>query len=225
MLAIGLCFLLVGVALTIHSTVPEQEKNTTWELMKSEPSTLEISANFTAGDIVKLEIAPSHEWMQEPEVDDVPYPHIFVYVNVTSPKGDQSYYEITYVNYFFYRAILKAPGGFSGEYGNETLNAERAVVGKVMYDGQYLARIIGVILPGGPPRAEALTLYKGIENIKTTYPYKAEFNVALVTLLIGGGISIWSIRLRKRPIKSKRRTRSSNLHKIIKLNPPDVTKS
>lgn len=222
MLAIGLCFVLVGVALTIHSNVPEQKKNTTWEFVKTEVFTLEISANFTAGDTVKLEIAPSHEWGQEPPVDDVPYPHIFVYVNVTSPKGDQSYYEITYVSYLFYQAILKAPGGFSGEYGNETLNAERAVVGKVMYDGQYLARIIGVILPGGPPRAEALTFYKAIENIETTYPYKAEFNIALVTLLIGGGISIWSIKPRKRPTKRKRKARSSNLHRIRKLNPLDA---
>ena len=225
MLIIGLCFVIAGVALAIHSNMPEEKKDKTWEFVKTEASTLEITYDFTAGDIVKLEIAPSREWMQEPEVDDVPYPHIFVYVNVTSPKGDQSYYEITYVNYFFYRAILKAPGGFSGEYSNETLNAERAVVGKVMYDGQYVARIIGVILPGGPPRAEALTLLKAIENIETTYPYKAEFSIALVAISIGGVISIWSMKPRKRPIGSKRKARSSSLHRMRRLNLLDTIKS
>ncbi len=205
-LTVGLLVIFVGVALTVHSNTSENSKTITWELVKSLPSTREISANFTAGDIVKLEIYPNHEWQQEPEVDDVPYPHIFVYVNVTSPRGDQTYYEIAYVTYRFYQAILKAPGGFSGEYGNETLSAERAVVGKVMYDGQYVARIIGVIIPSGDPNAEALNLWKGIESIETTYPYRAEFAIAAVMFLAGGGISIWGIKSRRRLVKRRKRS-------------------
>jgi len=208
MLILGLLLVLVGVALTIHSNTPMNNTTLTWEFVKTEASTLEISANFTAGDIVKLEIYPNHEWSEEPEVDDVPYPHIFVYVNVTSPRGDQSYYEVAYVSYRFYSAILKAPGGFSGEYGNETINSERAIVGKVMYDGLYLARIVGVIIPSGEPKAEALNLWKGTENIEITYPYRTELPIAIVAFVAGGGISIWGIKSGKHPIKGKRRSRT-----------------
>ena len=204
-LTAGLLLILVGAALAIHSNTPENNTTLTWEFVKTEPSTLEISANFTAGDIVKLEIYPNHEWQQEPEVDDVPYPHIFVYVNVTSPRGDQSYYESTYVSYRFYRAILKAPGGFSGEYDNKTLNAERAVVGRVMYDGEYLARIIGVIISSGSAKADALNLYKGTENIETTYPYRDELWITMALFLAGGSISILGMQSHKRPIKGKKR--------------------
>lgn len=206
MLIFGLLLILVGVALTFHSNTPMNNTTLTWEFVKTEAFTLEISANFTAGDIVKLEIYPNHEWSEEPEVDDVPYPHIFVYVNVTSPRGDQSYYEVAYVTYRFYQAVLKAPGGFSGEYGNETINAERAIVGKVMYDGQYLARIIGVIIPTGEAKADALNFYKGIENIETTYPYRNELPIAIIILVAGGGISIWGIKSSKRPIREKKRS-------------------
>lgn len=205
-LILGFLLILVGVAFAIRSNTLMNKTTLTWEFAKTEVFTLEISANFTAGDIVKLEIYPNHDWQQEPEVDDVPYPHIFVYVNVTSPREDQSYYEIAYVSYRFYQAILKAPGGFSGEYGNETLNAERAIVGKVMYDGQYTARIVGVIIPAGEAKADALNFYKGIENIETTYPYRNELPIAIIILVAGGGISIWGIKSGKRPIKGKKRS-------------------
>lgn len=206
MLILGLLLILVGAALTIHSNTQINNSTLSWELVKTEAFTLEISANFTVGEIVKLEIYPNHEWRQEPEVDDVPYPHIFVYVNVTSPRGDQSYYEAAYVNYRFYQAILKAPGGFSGEYGSETLKTERAIVGKVMYDGEYLARITGVIIGSGRASADALNLFKGTEIIETSYPYRNELLIALVMYIAGGSILIWSVKSGKRSVKGRRRS-------------------
>jgi len=205
--ALGMALLLIfgGAIALLRSFASEQKIIVTWDIVKTEVNKLEISANFTAGDVVKLSISPNRQWTPEPPVEDVPYPHIFVFVNITSPYGDNSSYEIAYVDYLVYNVRLVYAGGFSGEVSNETVKTENAIVGEVLYSGQYLARIVGVLNPGGPPMAEALTFYEKQESIVTEFPYRDYLKVAIVVFFLGSVLTIWSVKASDRRTRAKKK--------------------
>ena len=208
-LAIGLIFIFFGAVLWLRSTVAELKSNIAWDEIKTGVNTLEVSANFTAGDKVKLIISPNRDWLSEPQTDDVPYPHTFVWVNVTSPNGDPSWYEIAYVQSSVYQVRLLNAGGFSGEYGNDTLQTERAIVGKVKYNGLYQAKITGIMPPGGPPRADALIFFKQSETITTEHPYADYAYPALSMFIPGILVAALSFRASHRKISSKKKTQET----------------
>lgn len=202
-LAIGIILILIGAVLFVRSNQPEQRISSSWDEVKTEIDTLEIAYNFTAGDKVNLVISPNREWNPEPAVDDVPYPHIFVYVNITSPQGSQSAYEIAYVEFRYYSIRILTPGGFSGEYDtNEELIAEKGLVGRVMYTGEYKAKIIGVVNPGGPQMADYLTFSKEMQTTVTVYPYRDYVYGAVILIFLGIVISGFSFM---RPNRRSRR--------------------
>jgi hypothetical protein len=206
-LAIGLIFIFFGAVLWLRSTMAEQKSSTIWEEVKTAYSTLEISANLTAGDKVKLTLSPSRDWRSEPATDEVPYPHTFIWLNVTSPTGDRSSYEITYAQSYIYSVHLLIAGGFSGEYDDETLQTEKAVIGKVKYDGLYQAKITGIMPPGGTPAADALTFLEETETTTIEHPYAGCIYAASSMFIVGIVVAAFSFRASRQKTQGKRKAR------------------
>jgi len=174
--------------------------------VKIEFSATEISANFTKGDILKLVVSPASEWLKllEPTTGDVPYPSKFVWIDVTDPYGNVSAYEIAFAKPLgasvlaFYKVSIRPNSTTSGFGGQDIIGlsqTEKALVGRVMYTGQYLARVVAV-LPGGGGPPDSLEFYKG--NNVIVYPYRDYFYLAIIMSLSGIALSVWSLKVTKR---------------------------
>lgn len=211
-IAIGLIFIFFGPILWLQSTVGEQKPVVTWNDAKTLVDTLEISANFTAGDKVALRVEPNYNWRQEPGPDYMDYlPSTYVFINITGPKGHASQYELGFVKQSsvisLYRIYLRIPSEFSGEYGNETIMEEGAIVGKVLYNGEYKAKVWGVMPPPGgifPP--EALSFQNEVTTYVTEHPYSNYVYAAYSMVILGAAVAAFGFVFspRKASIKAKR---------------------
>jgi hypothetical protein len=210
-LAIGLIFIFLGSVLWLRSTVVEEKPNIIWNEAKTVIDALEISANFTAGDKVALRASPNYEWKQEPGTEDTNYlPSTYVFINITDPKGNASQYELAFVkqslSLSLYKIYLRIPGGFSGEYGNEMLKNEGAIVGKVLYNGEYKAKVWGVMPPPGgiiPP--SSLSYQKEVTSTVTEHPYSNYIYAVYAMFILGAIVAAFSFIVSPRKTSSKAR--------------------
>lgn len=209
----GLIVTFTGLSLVLisASNVSNQKSDFTWETIKTESNAWLISSNFTEGDKIALIIYPASDWYQfmEPEIPEVPFIHKFVYVNITDPHGNEATFEITFVrqpassSLFVYNVSLPIPNGIEIQ-ADENLHSR--IMGKVMHTGQYIAKVVGALPPGGSPPLE-LTLLKEEELIVTIIeqPYVQYLYPAIVIFFTGIVLSFWSVKTHKRKILAKRR--------------------
>lgn len=203
--ALGLILLFVGIIFTSSAVQSEKTIKEKEELIKSEIDSWQISSNLTQGDKVRLSVAQGEDWDRyvEPAVEDVPFPHKFVYVNITDPNGEDSMFEVTYTKYeagfFLYNVRVVASNGFDAE------NSSQKIVGYARDTGLYTATATGAIPPGGGPPS-SLTFFKVKEVILIKYPYSHLLYPGVAILLAGVALSILGALTSKR-VQHKRRTR------------------
>lgn len=199
----------LGLALISASNVSYQKSDFTWETIKTESNAWLISSNFTEGDKIALTVYPASDWYQfmEPEIPEVPLIHKFVYVNITDPHGNEATFEIAFVrqpassSLFVYNVSLCTPNGIEIQ-ADENLHSH--IMGKVMHTGQYIAKVVGALPPGGNAPLE-LTLLKEKELITIEYPYAQYLYPAIVIFFMGIVLSFWSAKTHKRKVLAKRR--------------------
>ena len=205
----GLIVTFTSLVLISASNVSNQKSDFTWETIKTESNAWLVSSNFTEGDKIALAVYPASDWYQfmEPAIPDVPFIHKFVFVNITDPHGNEATFEITYVrevgssSLFVYNVSLPIPNGI-GIQADENLQSR--IMGKVMYTGQYVAKVVGGLPPGGSPPLE-LTLLKENELIVIEHPYVQYLYPAIVVFFMGIVLSFWSAKTRKHKVLAKRR--------------------
>lgn len=205
---LGLFLVTLGIALMLSSNISYQKRDSSWEIVKSEVDATQISSNFTKEEKAKLLVFPTSQWLGflEPQIDDVPYPHNFVYIYIRDPYGNTSEYEI---------AFVKPPGSSSlsiykitlinsNESGSQNGVLLKEIVWEVMYSGEYVAEVWGVFPAGDPPGS--LTFMKEKVIITTEYPYAGYFYHAVAVFVVGVVLSIWSAKTPRRQVRIKTRT-------------------
>lgn len=211
-LAAGLMFLVLGLFLMfgLRSQQETVKKEVIWEEVKKEVNKWQISTEFTEGDKAKLVIKQPPDWVDflEPEVEDVPYSHKFVYVNVTDPHGNESTFEIAFAKppgYYYlyvYKVTLISPNGFSED--DLLAGIEKTVAGEVMYTGQYTATLVAALPPGGSPPS-SLAFLKEKEVITTEYEYTNNFLYSGIAVFsLGVILCFWGAKTSKRRVSYKR---------------------
>ena len=207
--AVGLSLVFLGITFMFSSNLSHQRESiSTWELVKTEVDALQISSNFTEGDIVEVVVSPNANWTKIPLEPTPPPPSKYVWVNITDPHGNKSWYEIRYVEaegtLTIYNVTLESPNGFGSQ---ESLQKEKGVVGKALYSGEYVAEVWFVGPGGGPGPPSSLAFMKANVTFTTEYPYASYFYPAVAMFLIGVVLSIWGAKTSKRQVSVKRRTR------------------
>lgn len=211
--AMGLLLVLIGVIFIFSSNLSYEKQNSTWKIVESEVNTTQISSNFTAGDRVKLIIAPNSEWSRFVEPDL----HKYVWVNITDRYGNTTFYEITYAKLpgsyqiAMYNVTLMTADGF-GSQDEEPPNKE-GIVGKAIYTGEYTAEVWGIFPPGGGLPG-SLTFFKEEVTFTTEYPYSGYFYPAIVMVPVGVFLAIWGAKTSKRKVPVKRKTRARLFHHL-----------
>jgi hypothetical protein len=154
-------------------------------LVKSVVDSWQISNNFTQGDKIKLVVAKGKDWDRyvEPPVEDVPFFHKFVYVNITDPNEENTMFEVTYVkqreNLFLYNiTVIATTDGFIVQ------NESKGIVGYAGVDGVYKATAIGALPPGGGPPG-SMTFFKIKKRIIVYYPYSYLLHPGIAMFLFG----------------------------------------
>lgn len=204
--AIGLILLFVGIILMSSAVRSERTVREEENLIKSETDTWQISNNFTQGEKVKLVVKKGIDWTQnlEPPVMDVPYPHKFVYVNITAPSGEASTFEAAFISYQRIFALYQVKIVFSN--GFDADKSSQGIVGYVRETGLYNATVIGFVPPGGSPPA-GLTFVTIEEVVFMNYPYSYLLYPGVATSLAGIVLSIMgkmtSRRVRRKKVRRK----------------------
>lgn len=203
---IGLFLIFLSVIFISSSNVSFQKLNSEWEFTAPpEVDATRILSNFTQGDKVKLVVSPNSEWIKFLEPDFRKY----VWVNITDPHGNVSWYEITYAKprestrLLVYNVTLMSSNGFGSQ---EDLQKGKEIIGKAKYTGEYVAEVWAT-LPGPLDPPGSLAFMKEKITITTEYPYSGYLYPALVMLFIGVVLSVWSAKASKRQVPVKRRTR------------------
>lgn len=210
-LAVGLILIFFGALLWLQSTVTEQKPVISWNDARTVVDSLEVSANFTAGEVVALRVGSNYQWRQEPGAEDTSYlPTTYVFLNITGPQGKDSQYEIDFVKdrnvLSVYNVYLRIAGGFSGDYGNETLRNQDAIVGKVLYTGEYKARVWGVMPPPGgiyPPNS--LAYQRQVVVTVTEHPYSDIVKAAYALFILGAIVTAFSFMPSRAKTATKRK--------------------
>lgn len=206
-LAAGLVLLFVGIILMSSSNLSSQRLEVLWDTAKIEVNKWEVKADFTAGDIIKLEISPGIDWIDylEPPTSEVPYVNKAVYINVTEPSGKESYIEVMFITTYsppqlsiFNITVLNSNGNFAVK--------ERAIMGEAMQTGQYTAEVTGVSPRGGEPPG-SLIFYKQRINRFTDRPYSAFLYPGIAVFLIG--VSLFALSFRKKKYRMLRKKREA----------------
>lgn len=192
LLALGLILLFVGVIFTSSALQSDETVKEREDLVKSETFSWQISSHFTQGDKVRLSVAPGQDWrsFKEPPVEDVPFPHKFVFINITDPNGKDSFFEVVYAEYEGYFSLydvrLVAGNGFDAQ------NSSSGIVGYARDTGIYNATVWGTLPPGGGP--PTLTFSKMEELLIVTYPYSFLLYPGVVVLVVGAILSVLGAR-------------------------------
>lgn len=203
--ATGLVLLLVGVILMSSSNLSFQRSEVLWDPVKIEVNKWEVTADFTAGDIIKLEISPGMNWIDtlEPPTAEVPYVNKAVYINVTEPSGKESYFEVMFITTYsppqlsiFNIRVLNSNGSFTVKEG--------AIRGEAMQTGQYTAEVTGV-----SPRDEeppgSFIFYKQRVNLFTDWPYSVFLYPGIAVFSLGVALFVLSFRRKKRRMPRRKR--------------------
>lgn len=226
LLALGLVLFLVGMIFTSSAVQAEEIIDEKEEFIKTEANSYQISINLIQGDKVRLTIAQGIDWVKllEPQYEGLPFPHKFVYVNITDPNGEDSMFEVTYIKYqddfFLYNiSVVASRGGFEAE------NSSRKIVGYVRVTGLYTAAVTGAF-PALDSPPSALTFFNVYEEVTTDYPYShllypgiAILGVSVVLSTLGAKTSKQQVRRKRRGrVRAlKRQTSSATLHCLLVL--------
>jgi hypothetical protein len=211
LLAAGLFCFLLGVALVLSSSSVRTNVKTelVWEEVGTEVNKWQISSNLTEGEKVKLVVSPASDWTKEPAIPDVPFPHKFVWVNLTDPFGSSSAFEMVFAApkeptlLYVFETKLLSSNGFNTN-ATELAFAE-AIVGIPSDTGQYTASVVGALPTGGSPPT-ALTFLKEKKTVTTEYEhFDYLLYPAIPMLSIGAFLSLWGARASKHRVSRKRR--------------------
>lgn len=211
LLVAGLFFVLLGVILVLSSSYVQTNVKTelVWEEIGTEVNKWQISSNLTEGEKVKLVVAPASDWTKESAIPEVPYPHKFVWVNLTDPYGSSSAFEMVFAApqdptlLYVYKTELLSSNGFSTN-ATELAFAE-AIVGIPSDTGQYTASIVGSLPQGGSPPT-ALTFLKEKKTVTTEYEHFDYLLIPGIPMLsVGAFLFLWGARASKRRVSRKRR--------------------
>jgi len=203
--------LFVGITLISSSNLSFEKTEVSWDRVKVEIDKWEITANFEAGDIVKLDFSPAQDWIDylEPETEDVPLPNKAVYVDVTDPSGNASRFEVIFVTDYsppqlslFDINVLNS-NGFGGPNSQNLTTKEKTIAGEIMHTGQYTAKIVVYSpLGGGPPAS--FIFYKQKVDTFVDWPYSIFLYPGIAVFALGVALFALSFRKKKRRMLRKK---------------------
>jgi len=204
--------LFVGIILMSSSNLSFQKTEVSWDRVKVEIDKWEITANFEAGDIVKLDFSPAADWIDylEPETEDVPLPNKAVYTDVTDPSGNASRFEVIFVTDYsppqlsLFNIRVLSSNGFGGQNSQNLTSKEKTIAGEIMQTGQYTAKVVVYSpLGGGPPAS--FIFYKQRVDIFIDWPYSGFLYPGIAAFSLGVALFALSIRKKKRRMLHKRK--------------------
>jgi hypothetical protein len=183
---------------------------------------LEVAAHFETGDRFGIYIAPGANWDKlplEPAGGSIPYPSLFVWLNVTDPAGNTIHLEYAF----------GLSGGRLSLYNITTIFEESSQTSyvsivnlkplecKAETGGKYTAKIWSGIPSSEPPVAFQLRKL----NVKVERPYSyllpigaVIFASGIVTLALS---RFGPLKLTKKPLKRKLGSKSSK-KKVVIIN-------
>ena len=186
LLALAIFIIFCGSILIWMSSIEYEE--TTLKLVATGEECMEVSADFNKGEKMVVKITPGLDWIQflEPPVIGVPYPHKFVWINITDPYGNQTWFEISYVPasstiLAIYNITAVECKGLAIENGE----------GIAMSNGTYTVKVWAYIPPGGKPPS-SISIYKSEKII--TYPHKFLRFVAALLIALSVGMTFLSLK-------------------------------
>lgn len=202
---IGIIILFIGIIFFFYSDVPNQTvqiKN--WTVYGFQENSWEFSGNFTAGDLIKVEIQPATNWANFLDYDYyLQYSYHPAFLNISNSLGNKAMFYCEFVPvgnrlYLFKVEITESSGLLVGV--NATLAEEKGMIFRVIINGTHTARVSS---PGDPP--EAITFFKGEEMITTEYPYSDFLYPSIVMLAAGATLTFYAIMVSREQRRLRRR--------------------
>lgn len=212
LLVTGLVMLFVGIILISSSNLSFEKTEVSWDTVKVEIDKWEITWNFEAGDIVKLDFSPAADWMDylEPATEVVPLPNKAVYIDVADPSGNATRFEAILVTDYsppqlsLFNISVVSSNGFGGSNSQDLTLKEKMIAGEIMQTGQYTANVVVYDpAPGGPPAS--FIFYKQRVETFVDWPYSEFLYPGIVVFALGVALSALSFRRKKRQMLRKRK--------------------
>jgi hypothetical protein len=204
--AFGIILIFLSAFLIIASNINYGGTYYEWE---SDSSVVELGNSWNISRILneeewfRLEIVTPQDWNDQlqPSEPNIPYPYKPVFINITSPDGQESeiYCDFILVNtqapLVLYNITVTETHGITGVHFEPPLYGSKSgVVAKTLLAGNYTARVVAVLGGGGPPFT--LRLRTGaLVTEKVSYFYLLYPGIAL---FIGSvALTIYGFRKRK----------------------------
>lgn len=211
--ATGIVLLTAGVILCIVSNLNYTVTYSDWS-KDTNPvevsNSWNISRNFSAGDLIKLEIIPPQDWGEytEPPTSDIPYYYKPVFVNITDPLYNETeilcYFAKIQENapLFLYKIeVTETHGLLNVHYEIGLYGKNPGIVATTLLSGNYTAYIAGG-LPGGSEPFR-MTFSKGEKISYQKYPYGELLYPSIATLFASAVLLYLGFRSPKKDYKRK----------------------
>jgi hypothetical protein len=217
--SIGVVLIVAGLILSSFHNLSRTE--TFSELAgETDPSKLagwEYAGNFTAGDIIIVDVLQNIFWTNSSAAYDLVamVPTKDVIVNITDPKNGVSEFDVVYTYspddltlrqmHTYNITILSLSDGISQDY-HVSQSGATFVAGKAMYSGTYTANITDIIPDHLGYRQNGLNpayfaLFKAY-NV-TSYPYGSTFYIGVGTSAAGIILIVYGLARKRGPMKGR----------------------
>ena len=212
LLVTGLVMLFVGIILMSSSNLSSQKTEVSWDRVKVETDKWEITTNFEAGDVVKLDFSPAADWIDylEPATQDVPLANKAVYIDVTGPSGNATRFEVILVTDYsppqlsLFNISIVNSNGFGGPISQDLTSKEKMIAGEIMQTGQYTGEVVVYSPLGGGPPASFIFYKQRVETF-VEWPYAGFLYPGAAVFALGVALFVLSFRRKKRQMLRKKR--------------------
>jgi hypothetical protein len=199
--------IIVGVAYS----EAEVERN---KVANTEKDSWSVSANFTVGEKIIVNLVPHQDWTRFTEpTDEYPYGVLHVMVDVIDPYGNKTSFWFPWAKPqpgFVY--LLPDPPGIEVLSLGSLINPGFTQIGALggaggitRYNGTYIANVSSTFPPvsSSPPRVIQLVVGKK----ETIQPYSSFLYVGVGTCVFGAAVTAYGIKAKKekRRLKLKRK--------------------
>jgi len=207
---LGLIFLFTGIVFVAYSNIHYNKFEIVWGKPEVKEDSWNITRYFMEGDLMKVEIVPASDWAEHLQPSDwaVPYPYKPVYVNITDPFGNETEFYCEFVKsteepiLYFYNVTVTESHGLL--VGADVSLGNLGIIGMAMSDGNYTARITGLVGGGSPP---IMRFFKGEKVTRIEYPYSNIIYLGIVGILLGVVLTIYGFK-KKKVMRIKKRKKA-----------------